>query len=527
MNKTAKLLSFILLGLTFLIICKTFRDYGVTWDEQYHRTYGELIIRWYQSFFRDTAVLHHPSFFLYGGFFDTLAQWASLLSPWGYFETRHLLGALFGLWAIFMSFKIAQYVSGYLAGFFTILFLVLHPVFYGHMFNNPADIPFAALLLTTLYAILSTYDNLPRLPSKDLFKIGLPLGLMLAVRIGGLFIVLPYLMGYWLLWLGNQGTLHLRRATYSMKQILGYLIRNFIGIFMVAWPAMLVGWPWAQLNPVLNPLQAALKAVHWDVNRGTTVFFEGHYFKTFVLPKSYMFKLILATLPEFLFIALFLGGMLSILSVIKKTWAAKQLQVGFLIFCFTFPVLTASLLTVQFDGYRHLLFSIPLLAILGGISFASFLHSKIARWIKIFLSLAIAFSLCLTVMDMRYLHPYETVYFNRIPAGGLAKAAKRYETDYWGNSYREGILWVIKNYHPGFNRKIRVMNASHPSQISYYLEQTPALRERFEVVRTDPDIYLSTTKGGLHKAMPGKILYQIERDNTPLLYVIEVLKKPA
>ena len=66
------------------------------------------------------------------------------------------------------------------------------------------------------------------------------------------------------------------------------------------------------------------------------------------------------------------------------------------------------------------------------------------------------------------------------------------------------------------------MNAAELFQTGYYLEKTPELRDRFEMVRTDPDIYLSTTRFGRHKFYPGKVLYKVERDHTPLLYVIEV-----
>jgi hypothetical protein len=125
---------------------------------------------------------------------------------------------------------------------------------------------------------------------------------------------------------------------------------------------------------------------------------------------------------------------------------------------------------------------------------------------------------------MYRLHPYQTVYFNRIPAGGLAEAAKKYETDYWGNSYREGIEWVIQNYHPPLDRKIRVMNAAEVFQTGYYLEKTQELRDRFEMVEAGPDIFLSTTRWDLHKTYTGKILHTVVRDDTPLLYVIEVSK---
>lgn len=525
LSKNAKWIMAAFFAFVFGIICKTFLDYGVTWDEAYHQTYGDLVLKWYLSFFSDRAAVQHPFLIFYGGFFDTLAQLANHLFPWGALETRHLLNALLGLWTIFVSFRIARHIGGYLAGFFAALFLLLHPVFYGHMFNNPVDIPFAALLLTTLYGMISTYDNLPKLSLKDLFKIGLPLGLTLAIRICGFFILLPCLVFFWLLWLGSRRNQTRDASAPPVRQILGDLARNLAGILVIAWPVMLVWWPWAQLSPLENPFAAVLKATHWNLNSpDMTVLFDGKNYGVFQAPKSYLLQSILVTLPEFFLMVLFIGGLgVAFLMLRDPRLTSGRIQTA-LIFSVLGPILLTS---PQFDGYRHFLFLIPLLAILGGISFAAFLRSRIALWIKILAGLAVAFSLCLTVLDMCRLHPYETVYFNRIPAGGLAEAAKKYETDYWGNSYREGILWVIKNYHPDLKRKIRVFNASEPFQTAYYLEKTPELRDRFEMVRSTPDIYLSTTRWERHKNIPGKVLYTVERDHTPLLYVIEVSKKPS
>ena len=528
-NHTITLLSALFFTAILGLILKTFQDYGITWDEGGYQFYGTLILKWYQSGFRDTAAIQHPFLIFYGGFFNVLVQLANLFSPLGTFETRHLLTALFGLGTILMCFKISKNISGYLAGFFSALFLILHPGFFGHMFNNPVDLPFGAMLLTTVYYLLSTYDHLPKLPAKDLLKFGFSLGLMLAIRVGGLLIVLPYIIAGWSLWLGNQWFRDRAATVVQIPKILMYYARNIFWILAIAWPVMLAWWPWAQINPILNPWKATFLSAKWTYNATMPVFFNGSYYTPYAMPASYLLKSILLSLPEFYFMALILGGIqAAFLLTEEQKLTTKSIKTSFLIFAFAFPVVAAiAFNTPQFDGYRHFLFLIPLLAILGGISFAGFLRSKISRWIKGFATLVILFSLGLTAADMHRLHPYQTVYFNRILAGGLHEAAKKYETDYWGNSYREGILWVIQNYHPDLNRKIRVMNSTEPLQISYYLEKTPELRSRFETVQNDPDVFLSITRGDLHYSFPGKVLYGVIRDNTPLLYVIEPKKVPA
>jgi hypothetical protein len=49
------------LGLVLAIIVlvlATFRDYGVTWDEDVHNWYGNFVLDYYLSFFGDRTALH-------------------------------------------------------------------------------------------------------------------------------------------------------------------------------------------------------------------------------------------------------------------------------------------------------------------------------------------------------------------------------------------------------------------------------------------------------------------------------------
>jgi len=523
MNKKSGFLIAAFLFSIFFIICLTFRDYGLTWDEEVQKTYGDMILSWFRSFFQNRAALHYKDLFYYGGFFDVIAQLASRISPFGVYETRHFVGALFGLWTFFIAFKLAKSISGTMAGFFAAVFLVLHPAFYGHMFNNPKDIPFAALFLTSIYYLTSTYDSLPRLPIKDICKLGVAVGLTLAVRVGGLVPLMISIILCWRIWMFSRFRQDKTYVIQNRKNIERDFSRNAIWVLALAWPLMLVWWPWGLQNPLMNPVKAlavAMKA-QW---LNTPVFFEGIFYQTLEVPRRYLGKLILLTLPEFFLVVLLVGCLFAIFLVIKKPAVTeKRAKIFFLFLTSAFPVLAPAILrSAQYDGIRHFLFVIPLLAVLGGISLAEFLRSRAWLFLRIFVSVAVCFSIGITVVDMVRLHPYQTVYFNRSLAGGLQHAAQNYETDYWGNSYKEGVEWVIQNYQPKLNRKIRVNNPSNNFLTGYYLEKTPALRDRFEMVDDNPDLFLSTTRWNLHKKYPGRLLHVVERERTPLLYVIEV-----
>lgn len=509
----------------FVIICLTFQDYGVTWDEEVHKNYGDMILRWFRTFFQDSAALNYRDLFYYGGFFDVTAQLASSISPFGVYETRHFVGALFGLWAIFIAFRLAKFVSGTTAGFFAAIFLLLHPAFYGHMFNNPKDIPFASLFLTTIYYLASTYDSLPHLHFKDLFKLGCSLGLTLAIRVGGLVFLLISMILCWRIWMFSRFRQDKAYVKQNRKGIERDFSRNAIWVFAIAWPLMLLWWPWGLQNPLMNPLKALAEATNkqW---LSSPVLFEGIYYPSLEVPRRYLSKLILLTVPEFILIVLLVGCLLALHWFIRKPVITEKVtKIVFLLLAFVVPVLATTVLrSAQYDGIRHFLFVIPLLAVLGGISLAGFLRSGAWILLRIVVSIAICISLAMTVVDMVRLHPYQTIYFNRSLAGGLRQAAHNYETDYWGNSYKEGIEWITNNYKPDLNRKIRVNNPNNNFLTDYYLKKTPALRTRYETVDDNPDLFLSTTRWNLYKTFSGRLLHVVERERVPLLYIIEVVQ---
>src|SRR3954462_2396668 len=72
----------------------TFRDYGVPWDAQGEAVYGELLIKYYASGFRDHSAFEYVNFRFYGGGFELPAAILARLSPFEVFETRHLLCAV-------------------------------------------------------------------------------------------------------------------------------------------------------------------------------------------------------------------------------------------------------------------------------------------------------------------------------------------------------------------------------------------------------------------------------------------------
>lgn len=507
----------------FALLTATFLHYGLTWDEEVHRIYGECILRWYGSFFKDSAARDFHTLRFYGGFFDAIAALTGRVLPFGVYESRHLANMLFGFLAIFFSYRLGKHLSGAAAGFFSALFLTLTPVFYGHIFNNPKDVPFAALFLVAIYYSVLSYDALPRLSGKLLLKLGIALGLMLGVRIGGVFIF-GYIALLWGTWLAIRVT---KEALPFGAGLKGIAISG-AGILAISWCVMLLFWPWAQVSPLCNPWYALTTFSNFDWP--LPVLFYGRYIPAQHLPWDYLATWVSISLPEFYFVVLLAGCFLGLRSLARgprltalQKWSVKVI---FLASVILFPILgTMILRPTIYDGLRQFLFLLPPLAVLAGVSFGALIGSTTAPRFKGILAAAVFVSAVMTAGDMIRLHPYENVYFNRLAAGGVKRASQYFETDYWGNSYKEGAEWLIQNYPSLFQdgKKIRVANYSRPFLTGYFLAKTEKLRKHFETVNPNehPDVFMAITRWKGHESKPGKVLHTVERCGVPLLYIIQ------
>src|SRR5438477_837066 len=87
-------LGVVLVGIA--LVLATFRDYGVTWDEDVHNWYGNFVLDYYLSLFGDKTALHWRDLYNYGAVFDMIAAALNRVSPIGVSESRQLLNGLGG-----------------------------------------------------------------------------------------------------------------------------------------------------------------------------------------------------------------------------------------------------------------------------------------------------------------------------------------------------------------------------------------------------------------------------------------------
>src|SRR5215470_15006280 len=85
------------LAIVAAIAPATFRDYGLSWDDYTHAEYGDLLLAFYASGFKDQRALSFVNLYYYGGGFDLLAALIAKILPFTLFDTRRLVGAAVGI----------------------------------------------------------------------------------------------------------------------------------------------------------------------------------------------------------------------------------------------------------------------------------------------------------------------------------------------------------------------------------------------------------------------------------------------
>lgn len=500
-----------------LIIVATFRDYGITWDAHYHMANGEHVLAYYSTLFADKSVLTYHNLYLYGGLFDGIVALANLVSPLGSYETSHLLNAFVGLIGVIGCWKLADALGGPRAALLAAVFLLVMPSWYGHMFNNPKDIPFAAALTWTLYYMVRFGDALPSPGWKTIVKLGVAAGLTMGMRVGGVlvfFYLAVMLAGAMALQIRGVGLAPVARHALRLGG------RAVLPAFAIAYAVMLVCWPWAQQDPIRNPLNALRLFSHikWDIN----VLFEGRLVNSLNLPADYLPVSIAVKTPEIVLVLLLLAVPLSLGALmVRRATSAGWIRPGYVLLftAIAFPFVHFVILRpVTYDCARHFLFVLPPIAVAAGLVADRLLEQARTRVLRGVVAASLLVGIGGQIATMVSLHPHEYVYYNEL-VGGVKGAEDQYELDYWGNSYAEAVReltqYLERERNGGRFRIYRVAVCSSGTSASYFFP--PFLK----MARTDEeaDFYISVTRLNCDEAYEGDEIIAVEREGAILSVV--------
>jgi hypothetical protein len=504
-----------------LIVIFTFADYGVTWDEDVHNWYGVFVLDYYLTLFKDGRCLNWLNLYNYGAAFDTIAAALNHVSPFGTYETRHLLNGAFGIVGIVGTWKLGRALGGPRAGFIAALLLLAIPNYYGQMFNNPKDIPFAVGMVWSIYYMVRIVPQLPRPKWSLVAKLGVATGMALGVRVGGLllFCYLGLLLLCFVVW----RTAEAPSARRFFGDSFAAFWRVLLPTIVVAYPVMLLFWPWAQESPIGNPLRSLIFFSHETFPYRTL--FAGQYFSAADLPWAYLPTYIVLALPE-LVLALALAAPVGAVLALRRLPSGKRrdwlLCHGLVAFAIVFPVAYAvEIKAVLFDGMRHFIFLLPLIAVAAALV-ADHLLDRLARFeyhSPIYAALALYGVGHLSMMAM--LHPNEYVYYNGL-VGGVEGAQGLFKMDYWANSYAEAVDGLEDHLEAQYgldfmDRDFTVAVCGPPISADYFFPKNFT----FSDDREHADFFIAFTKDDCHKSLPGTEVYRVERMGALLSIVLD------
>jgi hypothetical protein len=417
-------------------------DYGLTVDEFNTDDYGPKALAWYTSGFKDRSHFETVEFSLwyYGPWFQMLTAYVQSFELADRVLVRHVATFLVGLAGLAALLPIGRLAVGRWAGLAAIVLCLLTGYFYGSLFFAPIDIPFAAAMTWATLAILVMARQL--VPSwRATMVAGLLSGLAIGTRTGGI-ITHAYLLAGLLLCAVEVFAVHGRLTA-------AYLLRigaRYAAAVAVAWMTAIALWPWLQIGNPLSQFKTAL--VHFATIPMTYEFAHwGQRIWTSELPFSYVPGQLLARLPEAFLLLLVVAcgyGMAGAIALARGgSWRAAALGLArrraILLVCLA-ALLPISFLIIQhatlYDGVRHVLFIIPMLAVLAGLGLWALLPF-LAR-APVIAALAAGAYVGSVISTLGVLHPLEYVATNAL-AGGTRGAYGRFELDYWSVAATEAV----------------------------------------------------------------------------------------
>lgn len=426
--------------------------YGISIDEFNADDYGPKALAWYKSGFTDRSHFETVEFSLwyYGPWFHMLTSFVQSFEIADRFSVRHALTFLVGLSGIAALLPIGRLTAGRWAGLVAIGLCLITGYLYGSLYFTPIDVPFLATMSWATLAILMMTRQV--LPSwRATVAVGLTTGLAIATRTGGI-ITHIYLMGALVLCAAEFIAMNGRwTGRYLLALVMRYAITALIAVAVA-----IVLWPWLQVG---NPLKQFLIAYRHFATIPMAYEFShwGERVRTDSLPLFYIPEQFAARLPDvfiFLLSVAAVGGAIRGVTLVRKFVAVartgrragrRALAIMIADYKAILIVTAAALIPVVFlivqhtklyDGVRHVLFIIPMLAVIAGAGFLLLL--PFFRQVRLLAAIMVGLWVGNEIVTLARLHPLEYLAMNTL-AGGTRGAYGRFELDYLAVAATEGV----------------------------------------------------------------------------------------
>ncbi len=439
-NPIWKKISYIILALIAAFLFYFSFTAGPNGDDLYQNYYADNVLNFYKTMGEDTTVLYHPQGHLkfYGGYYEIPSAlinktFGFIKYDKGYHVTRHLLNSVFGFLAILAMVMLGKQLLNWRAAAIIAIVFLCSPVFMFHAAINPKDIPFAAGMSLSIWAMWNWFRKWPDPGWKSTILLGLAIGSALAVRIGGLL-----LFGY----LGLFGLLMLYQFRSQLKKISSILRLGLYALaaFLISYVICIAFWPYALLGPVKNVIESFLMFNEFDT--AIRVLFQGENVLSNRVSMFYTPIWMYKTIP----VISLLGFVASLAFANKLIHRIGLFAYMFLIFTVLFPLAYIVFENSNvYDAWRHSLFIYPPMVCLAGIAIDTLWKKYLPKGSKYYFTVPIIIAL-LAVHPISHMikYPHYAYVFFNILNTSPGQVTGYYETDYWRMSAEKAVSWMEK-----------------------------------------------------------------------------------
>ncbi|MEQ1575479.1 MAG: hypothetical protein ABL993_14665 [Vicinamibacterales bacterium] len=415
----------------------TYRSIGVPWDELHQRDFGRAVVDYVLGI--DQRLLTHNDRY-YGPIFEIILNGAERVV--GISDSRDI--HLFRHALTFLLF------AGACASFYCLLrralpwtwallgafVFVMSPRILAEAFYNTKDIALLAAVVLSMHSLMRFLER-PSYASALVhalacaFAGAIRLSGMLAVGITMLLLLDEAIQGRWE-----------RKAIYNVLRLTAVYLVASLSLTVLFWPFLWTS-PWVSFVEAVNQMGS----FPWNQD----VFYMGSYLKANMLPWHYLPVWIAITIPLLHVIAVCVGVPVASIAVVRR-WRSqgtkdpggRRLDLVALLWLLLPLVLVWVVQPVLYDGWRHFYFvyaALVLLAVRGLRAAWSFCDRRaLTRAVLMAITVALFLE---PVLFLRRNYPFGWVYFSPI-VGGIAGANGRFELDYWGVSYRQGLEELLR-----------------------------------------------------------------------------------
>jgi hypothetical protein len=490
------------------VIVVSHGHYGATWDERFYLESGRSYVAHFFDMDGLVEVVNMPHLSTHGGLIDGI--YAALLDGTGEdgsFERLHLVKGLCSALVLLLVWGAARRIESEASTpVAAMLLLVFLPAWSGQIYDNHMDgsatLLYAALILLALQLIVGHAAS----------EQGKPPSLLLVVGFGALSAIafshrapLAVVPGACFLLLAGRAF-----ATGQARRWLPRALCFVVVFFLVLW----VVDPYLRLHGPVGLFEKLYYAAHAPGVDALLVRYDGQIFRAADLPRSYLPRWMLMSIPTMTLALLALGVVRLVTRLRRDAPTTGQLVAAFLLLSLLLPLFAAVVVKPTiFAAWRHFLFlSVPI-AIIAGLGLGQLQAWLAPRWHSA-IAIGFAAGLLWIGVGMLRLHPYESLYINALQ-GGLPGINGRFEADYWGRSYKEAAEW-IEGRGTGGAAAISVHVCGPAWVIDYYLPAGYVLSADLAAA----DYVVCFMRPGF-RAPSEPPAHTIERDGVPLARVWE------